>query len=717
MKKYLPQEENMASNAAFSYQKEKIEGSGEYGEAGDALSCADDTEERDAVAERLFRTMPGGYVSCATGEGVPFLYISERFLNILGWTEAEIRTKFDNKFMNLVHPEDRALVSECVVRLLRSDKAALADEDVIYRMLSRDGCRWVSDTTTKVTIGGQTFFQCILSDVSRFVHEQEQQRRELERSLRAAEERYEIIKALSVVYQEISAIDLNRQTYQLVSGCGRSEQYQGVTGPTEEFREYILDKILVPEQREDAAAFLDFTTAAERLMHKPFLAREFRGQNGTWYLVTLIVKNRDATGRATHLVVSARNIDEQKSRELEYQRNLKEAAEEARRANEAKSNFLSRMSHDIRTPLNAIVGLLKIDESHFDNRDLVRANHDKMLVSANHLLSLINDVLQMSKLEGGDTVLTHEYISLVELTQDIVTIVIGRAVEAGLEWDYEKGKAVIPYPYIYGSPLHLRQIFLNIYGNCIKYTRPGGKITTIVEAVGEHDGMGVYRWTISDTGVGMSQEFLKHIFEPFAQERNDARSEYQGTGLGMAIVKNLIEKMNGTIEVTSEVGVGSTFVVTIPFEIAPPPAEQPAPPQREERSIRGLRLLLAEDNALNAEIAELLLTDAGAQVSIVHDGRQAVEAIRNSPAGTFDAVLMDVMMPVMDGLTATRAIRALERPDTKAIPIIAMTANAFREDAERCLAAGMNAHLAKPIEIKTTVDTIARCCGPENRRG
>ncbi len=256
---------------------------------------------------------------------------------------------------------------------------------------------------------------------------------------------------------------------------------------------------------------------------------------------------------------------------------LREVATQAQKANEAKSRFLSRMSHDIRTPINGIIGLLNIDEAHFDDQALLLANHQKMKVSADHLLSLINDVLQMSKLEDGNTVLTHEVISLVDLTRDIVTIVIDRATERGLIWDYEKGKSNIPYPYIYGSPVHLRQIFLNIYGNCIKYNRPGGRITTIVDTLEEHDNICTYRWTISDTGVGMSQEFLQRIFEPFAQEKNDARSVYQGTGLGMSIVKSLVDKMGGTVEVSSQVGVGSTFVITIPFEIAPAPEEKAAP--------------------------------------------------------------------------------------------------------------------------------------------
>ncbi len=390
---------------------------------------------------------------------------------------------------------------------------------------------------------------------------------------------------------------------------------------------------------------------------------------------------------------------------------LRAAAAQAQKANEAKSRFLSRMSHDIRTPINGIIGLLNIDEAHFDDRALLLANHRKMKVSADHLLSLINDVLQMSKLEDGNTELTHEVISLVDLTRDIVTIVIDRATERGLIWDYEKGKSNIPYPYIYGSPVHLRQIFLNIYGNCIKYNRPGGRITTIVDTLEEHDNICTYRWTISDTGVGMSQEFLQRIFEPFAQEKNDARSVYQGTGLGMSIVKSLVDKMGGTIEVSSQVGVGSTFVITIPFEIAPAPEEKAAPAPAAEGSIQGLHLLLAEDNDLNAEIAQTLLEDEGAEVTLVTDGKQAVERFQSEPPGTFDAILMDIMMPVMDGLAATRAIRALDRPDAKTIPILAMTANAFDEDAKKCLEAGMNAHLAKPLEMKKLIETLSGCCG------
>lgn len=399
---------------------------------------------------------------------------------------------------------------------------------------------------------------------------------------------------------------------------------------------------------------------------------------------------------------------------------LKQTAERAESATLAKTEFLSRMSHEIRTPLNGIIGLLEIDETHPDDKELVNSNRKKMRVAANHLLSLINDVLQMSKLEEGSVVLTHEVIDLMELTQDVVTIIIGRAVDAGVKWDYEKGKVSIPYRYIYGSPVHLQQIFLNIYGNCIKYNRQGGSIKTIVEGLPEHNGVGGYRWTISDTGIGMSEEFLKHIYEPFVQERVDARSVYRGTGMGMTIVKGLVEQMGGTIEITSELGVGSTFIVTIPFDIVEKPKEQVTIP-KGSNIIKGKHLLMAEDNEFNAEMAQTLLTDAGAAVAVVENGRKALELFEKSSEGTFDLILMDVMMPIMDGFEATKAIRALERPDAKTIPIIAMTANAFAEDAERCLAAGMNAHMAKPLEIekikKIICEQIKLCdekCAVEN---
>lgn len=472
---------------------------------------------------------------------------------------------------------------------------------------------------------------------------------------------------------------------------------------------YAYDHMIV---RESAPDFLEKINTSYLI---GYLATHYRftyrfrmkpNPSGHEHFEIQIVRLNAADG--FKIIMGFHYMDDVIQEEERHKIQLENAVREARRANEAKTNFLRRMSHDIRTPLNGILGLLKIDESHFDNPDMVRENHKKMEVSANYLLSLINDVLQTSKLEDGKVQLTHEVIKLTDLTMDIVTIIIDRATEAGLKWDYERGKTDIPYPYIYGSPIHLRQIFLNIYGNCIKYNRPGGKITTVVDTLPEHDGICTYRWVISDTGIGMSPEFLKHIFDPFAQENMNARSTYQGIGLGMFIVKGLVDQMGGTIKITSQEGVGSTFEIVIPFDIAPAPDEIVEQMPMTENTIKGLHLMLVEDNELNAEIAKVLLTDKGAEITVVTDGQQAVDLFKSSQPGTFDAILMDIMMPVMDGLTATQTIRALEYPDAGTIPIIAMTANAFKEDVTKCLEAGMNAHLAKPIEIEKAVAVIAR---------
>ena len=300
-------------------------------------------------------------------------------------------------------------------------------------------------------------------------------------------------------------------------------------------------------------------------------------------------------------------------------------------------------------------------------------------------------------------------MDLTRLSDEILAIIGQRAAETGITLERDKRSDPIPAPWVYGSPLHLRQIFLNIYTNCIKYNKVGGSISTLFQCPERTEKTVTYRWTITDTGIGMRESFLQHIYDPFTQENADARSVYQGTGLGMAIVKGLVDQMRGSIQVSSTVGVGSTFVITLPFAVAEPVRPEDSGDAEQGRaSIRGLHLLLAEDNDLNTEIARLLLEDAGAVVTAASNGQQAVELFRDAPAGTFDAILMDVMMPVMDGLTATRAIRGLDRPDAKTIPVIAMTANAFAEDVERCLAAGMNAHLAKPLDIGKVIATIAQ---------
>ncbi len=407
------------------------------------------------------------------------------------------------------------------------------------------------------------------------------------------------------------------------------------------------------------------------------------------------------------LKTALHDADEARKELLASQKALLAAKTEADRANAVKTGFLHRMSHDMRTPLNGILGLIEISKARPQDRELAARNRDKVEVAARHLLSLVNDVLQTSKLEDGALKIEHKPLDIMHMAQEISDIVESRAIEAGITMVEEQNDMVASYRYVYGSELHLRQIFLNIYSNCIKYNRAGGKVFTKVELV--PDGSKVtYRWEIRDTGIGMSPEFLEHVFDLFAQESNDARSTYMGTGLGMPIAKNLIELMGGSIEVQSEQGVGSAFTITIPFDIAPEP-QHDEEHLEEGAGIEGLQLLLAEDNELNAEVAQVLLEDAGAQVTVVGNGQQALDAFADAPQRRYDAILMDLMMPVLNGIDATKAIRALERPDAASIPIIAMTANAFKEDEEASLAAGMNAHLAKPLDMALVKRTIAAC--------
>lgn len=385
-----------------------------------------------------------------------------------------------------------------------------------------------------------------------------------------------------------------------------------------------------------------------------------------------------------------------------------EARQKADAANAAKTAFLTRMSHDIRTPLNGILGLIEIEELREGDMQVARESRAKARVAANHLLSLINDILEMGRIEERKVTLEHESFNLKELCDDALVLCKLRASDRGITMlDTSEPYAVDQY--MIGSPTHIRQILVNLLDNSIRYNKRGGTVTfssTIKPVDDEH---AVFCFSVSDTGIGMTPEFLKHIYEPFTQEGTDARSKFQGTGIGMSIVKSLIDMMGGTIEVLSEAGVGSTFNVQIPLDIDKNPrARECTDEQTYSRSLTGMSVLLAEDNELNAEIAQALLESEGIVVTRAADGNEAVKLYVGHPAGSFDAILMDITMPGMDGYEATRAIRLSEKADATDIPIIALTANAFVEDAKAAHDAGMNAHLSKPLDFNKLKNILAR---------
>ena len=386
------------------------------------------------------------------------------------------------------------------------------------------------------------------------------------------------------------------------------------------------------------------------------------------------------------------------------------ALESEKKANQSKSDFLSRMSHDMRTPLNGIIGLMDICMKHPEDRTLVDSSRLKARVAADHLLSLINDTLELSKLENEEAKLAKENFYLPKLLHEVETIAQMRADEECITIRFMDNPYSIPYPNLIGSSLHVKQIFLNLITNSIKYNRKNGSVDCCLKEEKESDKRVLVDVTIKDTGIGMSEDFLKNIFQPFVQADQGARSQYKGTGLGMAIVKELLDRMGGTIEIDSVENHGTSIHVVIPFEIAEEPAVVQEMSELPKENLSGCRILLAEDNELNREIAAFLLKDEGISVTEAEDGRQALECFLKMPDGYYDAVLMDIMMPVMDGYQAAMAIRGSGKQDAEMIPIIAMTANAFAEDKRKTMEAGMNAHLSKPLNVPELMDTIRKFC-------
>ena len=401
-------------------------------------------------------------------------------------------------------------------------------------------------------------------------------------------------------------------------------------------------------------------------------------------------------------------LAEQDRREREFREQLMESAEKAEQANRAKTEFLQRMSHDIRTPINGIRGMIEIANYYKDDPDKQTECRKKIWDASGLLLELVNEVLDMGKLESGEIMLEEREFDLKELLDSVGVVVDKQARERGITIITDG------YPVenrcLLGSPLHLRRLLMNIISNAVKYNRVGGEIRLgCCEKPSADPETAQIEFTCADTGIGMSEEFQKHVFEPFAQERNFARSEYGGTGLGMPIAKSLAEKMGGTLSFVSRQGVGTTFTLSLSFRICHAPEKRNKPKRLlQTSSIAGLHVLVAEDNRMNMEIAEFVLNVEEASIIKAANGEAAVRIFADSRPGEIDAILMDVMMPVMDGLEATRRIRAMKRPDARTIPIIAMTANAFAEDRQLAFAAGMDMHIAKPLEGSEMVETLER---------
>ena len=397
---------------------------------------------------------------------------------------------------------------------------------------------------------------------------------------------------------------------------------------------------------------------------------------------------------------------QEQEKDEKYKTELLIAAKKAEAANEAKTEFLQRMSHDIRTPINGICGLINMADHYADDMEKQTEYRTKVKEASNLLLELVNDVLDMSKLESDEIVLEEIPFNLSKISKEVLAVIEQIAAQQNIRIVWEKKE--ITHRDLIGSPGYVKRVMMNILSNAVKYNRANGQIyISCIEIPSEQPEMTTMEFVCRDTGIGMADEFQKHIFEPFAQEHAGSRTKFAGTGLGMAISSKLVEKMGGTITFESEKGVGTTFIIRIPFKIdADSDKRKEQKDVSDGKSIKGLHILLAEDNELNMEIAEFVLQNEGADVTKAWNGQEAVELFRNSEPGEFDVILMDIMMPVMNGYEAARMIRSLDREDAKAIPIIAMTANAFAEDRLKAKEAGMDEHIAKPVDVELLIKVI-----------
>ena len=544
-------------------------------------------------------------------------------------------------------------------------------------------------------------------------------KKELQKSIESEQKKLAIIDAMNDIYYCNYYIDLINNTYEQIISVDYLEEYIPKSGNAKETIDMWVNFGVSEDFIKDVRKFTDLNTLRERMKNKSILNMELNSKKAGWARISFIAVDVDDYGMPLHTLLVSQYIDEEKKNELATKQALKEAYEAANRANQAKSNFLSNVSHDIRTPMNAIIGMTAIAETYLNNPEKIADCLNKIKVSSKHLLALINDVLDMSKIESGKIELNEENIMLTELIDSVSDICKQQAkakkhtLTLNIK-NIEHNKVIV-------DETRIQQIFTNLISNSIKYTPVGGKINvTVSEKAVNRPHMGCYEFIFEDNGVGMEPEFLKHIFEPFARERKSYIGKIQGTGLGMAIAINIVRMMNGDIEVESKKGKGSKFTVTIFLKFANDENISSSFQNHcNENNTNSLiefakkdysskRALLVEDNALNSEIAGEILGMSGLKVEYASDGKEAVDRVLSLEPHYYDIIFMDIQMPIMNGYEATRIIRNSDREDLKNIPILAMTANALAQDVQAALKSGMSQHLAKPLDLVQLYNVLER---------
>ncbi len=802
-------------------------------------------EQQNVLSKVIFNQMPSAYHQCSTDEGFPFVFMSDRFLEMLGWTRKEIETKFHNRFIEMLHPDD-VNVMDRFLHDIKNNYGTYKIADAIYRLQGKKGYLWVSDATSLVKVRDKTFYQGTLTDITNFVIQKENREKQLkqanqelkeiqsiisasdmgtwqiefingkkptlladermlellglkdkkctpeeiydawfsnivpesvptvlksvdamkngnkdentylwnhptlgqryvrcggtarkvengiilrgyhydvddivrqqisqqkllEDTLRKEKQHLEVISSLSTIYTTIFKANLITHEYQVLNSVPLMGKVAGTRGNFDDAKEDIIKAFIAVDMQEKMHIFLDLNTVAERLKNTNTIVKEYKNPYGRWFQARFIVNTRNEDGEVIDVLYVARDFTDEKQREIELQEKLRISALQAKKANSSKTDFLKRMSHDIRTPLNGIIGMLQIYERYQDDPIKQKECEQKILHSADYLLDLVNNVLDISKVETGTIQLENKPFNLGEMLSKMVSTVEASASEHGIEIRGGKDASHIVHRAVIGSSVYMNRVLMNLASNAIKYNRQGGYVNLFCNELYSDENYATYEFVCEDNGLGMSKEFQKHAFEPYTQENKQTTTGFSGSGLGLAIVKEIIDKMGGTIKLESKENVGTKFTVTIPLQLD---TERKLNEKSSEKQLKydffGCKALLVEDNELNMEIAKFMLEDEGIVVTEAKNGKEALEIFEKSKVNSFDFIFMDVMMPIMDGLEATKKIRSFNRKDAKSIPIIAMTANAFNDDKQECLNAGMNAHIAKPINMKNLKETMIR---------
>lgn len=522
--------------------------------------------------------------------------------------------------------------------------------------------------------------------------------------MKRKEKEYHLINVIASIYSANLALYPEENIWKPIVMSKRLEKVISHITQADRMLDTFNRERVAPAYQEAFGEFLKLKDLEERLGDRRFIGYTFEDVEGLWYQALLIPQKFEQDDHKQIVMLVIRDVSEQKRKEMTYQEDLRVTAEEAERANAVKTDFLKRMSHDMRTPINGIRGLANVGKNHIHDVDKIEECLDEIMRSSDMLVDLVNNVLNMSKLESGGIQLTEEAFDLQEMLDDVERFVNVQAERKQIS--LQINSAEVEHYHLIGSPLHIRQIFQNIIENAVKFNMDSGSVNVVCREFVSDENTVELEMVCADTGIGMSEEFQKHVFEAFTQEDTSARTTYSGIGLGLAITKKLVNCMNGEVSFESERGIGTVFTVKLPVQI------DRAYYQLSEKKdplqvMKGLQILLVEDNELNMEITEYMMTEQGAVVTEAWNGKEAADIYESCESGTFDVILMDIMMPVMNGLEAARCIRASEKEDAQSIPIIALSANAFDDDIAQSLAAGMNMHLAKPLEFQKVIEAIA----------